>query len=67
MHKKIKLFESKGIDNNKYKELKFKVPNKPYKSEQPNKKIPEIKEPDTKYLKLASVPKDEFLLNEAKT
>ena len=57
---------SKSKLNNQLKRLKFNVPKQPYTTEAPNKNIPEMKEPETKYFKPASVEKDEFLLKLAK-
>jgi len=51
----------KSKDNNNSILFKFKVPKPPYIKEQPKRKNPEIKEPETKYFNPASVENEEFL------
>jgi hypothetical protein len=52
----------KGNENNKLRALKFKVPKQPYTRLHPNKKKPDIKAPEIKYFRPASVEKEESRL-----
>jgi hypothetical protein len=53
---------SKGKANKILKLLKFRVPKHPYNRLQPKRKNPEIKAPEIKYFKPASVEKEESRL-----
>ena len=63
----IENFSKSVSENNKIKFSKFVVPVHPYKIDIPNKSKAEENEPKIKYFKPASVEKDEFFLDAAKT
>ena len=59
--------ENESKANNQFKMLKFRVPKQPYNKAAPNKKTPEMNDPEIKYFKPASVENEESLLKLAKT
>ena len=52
-----------GKDNNKWISWRFRVPKHPYKIDAPNRKNPDMKDPEIKYFKPASLENAEFLWN----
>lgn len=63
----IKFSLAKLKDNSKLIFKKFKVPIPPQMNEHPKRKIPEMKDPEIKYFKPASVENAELRLKQANT
>lgn len=67
MQLNCELNKLKGSKNKILRLFKFKVPKQPYKIEEPNKKMADIKDPEIKYFNPDSIENDESFLEEEST